>query len=115
MEKTIHTKLDVLIDQTQKVRENVDDAKNIINQDGNDLSRVRISLATIEAQNEEIVKGLKSFKDELRQVVEDTVRQEVGKAIKKELQKIEMANPKKVFVVKGEGIINLIKNLFRRK
>lgn len=113
LSKKLDTKLDVIKEQTQQVKENIDDAKNQLDKDRVDLSRIRIDMATISEQNDQLIKALTDFKNEIRQAVQDAVRDEVGKAIKKELNKIGLENPRKVFFVK-QSIIDRIKNKLRK-
>lgn len=114
MDLQITKRLDILTEGLQRVQNNQDDTKNQLDQDRANNDRLRVDMVSIRAQQDVILKNLADFKDQIRQTIQDTVSQEVSKAVKKELEKIEMANPKKVFIVKGQGIISFIRSLFKK-
>lgn len=115
--KKIDEKLDILTSQTQKVKNNIEDTKNQLDLDRVDIDRIRVSIASIGEQQDVIIKTMADFKSEMRQMVQDTVlsavNQAVASAVKKELNRIKLANPKSVFIVQHTPI-DWIKNIFKK-
>lgn len=109
MEKEIK----VLMEQGQRNGERIDNVINQLDKDRGDLDRVRVDVARISTQQDTILKTMADFKAEVRQTIQDSIRQEVAKAVKKELEKIGLENPKKVFFVQ-KSIIQRIKNKFKK-
>lgn len=112
--KKIDEKLDILTSQTQKVKENIEDTKNQLDMDRVDIDRIRVSIASIGEQQDVIIKTMADFKSEMRQMIQDTIKNEIAKAIGKELEKIRTANPKQVFVI-HKTIFESIRQIFTKR
>ena len=95
-----------------------DDMRNQLDKDRQDIDQLRIGQETIQKQLETLLKNTADFKEEVRQMVKDTISSETPNALKtaveNELDNIRLNNPKKVFVV-YYGLAEIIKKLFKWK
>lgn len=89
-----------------------------LDKDRSDIDHILIKQSEITKGQEAILKQMGDFKEEIRQIVLDTIKEEVPKAVKKavriELNNISLKNPKKAFE-RQVGVWESIKKLFKRK
>src|SRR3990167_3803598 len=95
---SLDAQLDVISGQVKRVQDNLDDAKNQFDQDRTAIDQLKISLAKVEEAQDTITKNLGDFRANIKQTIEDTIKQEVAISVQKELNKIVEAKPKNVFI-----------------
>lgn len=105
--------IDVLTAKVQRIQERIDDVTNQLDVDRKDIDLLKVELGTIKEQQHVIIENFATFKDQIRQTVADTVASEVARCTKKELNKIEIANPKKIIVV-YRSFWDWIRNLLKK-
>jgi len=106
----------ILMEKLDTQAKRQDDMRNQLDKDRQDIDQLRIGQETIQKQLETLLKNTADFKEEVRQMVKDTISSETPNALKtaveNELDNIRLNNPKKVFVV-YYGLAEIIKKLFR--
>ena len=89
-----------------------------MDKDRSGIDQNTIDIDSIKKGQEKILQQMADFKEEIRQMVKDTIQQEVPKAVKKamanEWETMVIENPKKI-VVKKMGLIESIRRKFRKK
>ena len=110
--------IQVIMEQNGKNAERLDNITNQLDKDRTDIDNLRIDQQAIKNGQTAILNQMVDFKDEIRQIVLDTIKEEVPKAVKKavktELTTISLQNPKKAFE-RQVGIWETIIKLIKRK
>lgn len=112
------TEIKILMEQNHRQAERMDNIVNQLDQDRKDIDLLRIDQSTIKESQQAILNQMVDFKKEIRDIVKDTIKQElpvaVKKAVEQELQHIVVTNPRKV-VIQYPRLLEIIKNLWKSK
>lgn len=105
------------MEQNHRQAERMDNIVSQLDQDRKDIDLLRIDQSTIKESQQAILNQMVDFKKEVRDIVRDTIKEELPKVIKKaveaELKNISLENPRKVFVKYPKGL-EIIKNLWNK-
>lgn len=106
--KTILQRLDTQADRQDDMRKQLDT-------DRRDIDKLVIGQDTITKGQTAIIDQMTDLKEQLRQMVIDTIKEEVPKAVKKaiakELTTIQLENPRKKIVRKQNWFQKLLSNI----
>ncbi len=112
------TEIEILMEQNKKQAKRMDDMREQLDKDRQDIDQIRIDQQNIKNGQEAILKQMTDFKAEIRQAVKDSINEELPKAVKKavrvEWDKMVLENPKKA-VVRDVGFVESIKKLLKIK
>lgn len=112
------TEIKILMEQNTKQDEKLQNITNQLDADRSDINNLRIDQSTIKTQQQVIIDTMVDFKNEIRQMVIDTIKEEVQpavrKAIKTEIRLLSRTYPKRV-IERQVGIWESIKKLLKIK
>ena len=76
------TELRVIMERVQKIQEGVDRVTAQLDSDRKDIDLLRIEMASIKAQQQQIISNMDSFRGDIRDMLNSAVREYVGKYIR---------------------------------
>jgi len=104
--------IEILMRQGKQNAERLDNIVRQLDTDRKDIDNLMIDQETIKEQQKKILDNLLDFKAEIRQMVKDTVSSSVQDSVKtavaKEMRKLSLNHPKRVFVI-YYGLADLVK------
>ncbi|KKT30393.1 MAG: hypothetical protein UW18_C0017G0018 [Microgenomates group bacterium GW2011_GWF1_44_10] len=107
------TEIEVLLSQNKIMGERQDDMRKQLDTDRATLDQLKLDLDKITNGQKAIFNQMADFKEEMRQMLKDTIEREVPRAVKKAISKefelIEKENPRKKIVRKS-----LWRRMFRK-
>lgn len=111
------TEIEVIMAQNKRMAERMDGITKLIDTDRQDIDQLKIDVSSIKVGQEVLLKQMIDFKQEMRALVEDVIKESVPKAVKKaiakELTTMSLENPKKI-IVRRTGFWEAIIRIFKR-
>lgn len=92
---------EVMVNQTEQVKSTVQDTNSQLDQDRADIDMMKVGVGQVKLVLEAVLQNLGDFRQSIRQVVKDTIKDEVSRVVKAELNRIILENPGKVYIVKS--------------
>src|SRR5574337_784483 len=91
---------EVLLDNDKKIQSAVNDTNAQLDSDRDDIDKMKIDQGTIKHQQETLLDGISDLKSQLKAIVRQEIKQEIAKTVKRELNKIIVENPDKIFIIR---------------
>jgi len=106
------TEIGIILEQNKRHGDRLDNLTQLVDKDRSQLDQNTIDISSIKKGQEAILNQMADFKEEIRQIVLDTIKEEVPKAVKKsiarELTAMTLENPKKV-IVRRVGLLEWLR------
>jgi hypothetical protein len=89
----------IIMEKLATLTKRLDSVTEQLDTDRQDLDALRSDMSTVLLQQKQVMETMADFKGQIRDIVTETIKDEIKLAVDKKLDKIKLLNEKKVFVV----------------